>query len=119
MAAYGASSGVLEQQDSEVSTSPPDQKKSVTYSGLCRLCDHADRCTFQREVGRPVLECDEFMTLKLSLPARLETVAGALTEAISPSVTTLLKGLCRSCEIRNTCTFSRPEGGVWHCEEYR
>jgi len=28
-------------------------------------------------------------------------------------------GLCKSCANRETCTFPKPEGGVWHCEEYR
>ncbi len=30
-----------------------------------------------------------------------------------------LKGLCANCEIRDTCTFPKAEGGIWHCEEYR
>lgn len=28
------------------------------------------------------------------------------------------KGLCINCENRNTCTFSRPKGGVLFCDEY-
>jgi hypothetical protein len=27
-------------------------------------------------------------------------------------------GLCSICEIREACRFPKPEGGVWHCEEY-
>jgi hypothetical protein len=30
-----------------------------------------------------------------------------------------LKGLCVNCDNRHTCTFPKPEEGVWHCEEYR
>jgi hypothetical protein len=29
------------------------------------------------------------------------------------------QGLCVNCDVRETCTFSRPEGGVWYCEEYQ
>jgi hypothetical protein len=29
------------------------------------------------------------------------------------------RGLCSICEDREVCTFLKPEGGVWHCEEYR
>ena len=29
------------------------------------------------------------------------------------------RGLCTTCELRETCTFTRPESGVWRCEEYR
>jgi hypothetical protein len=28
-------------------------------------------------------------------------------------------GLCVNCAERRNCTLPRPEGGVWHCEEYR
>ncbi len=28
-------------------------------------------------------------------------------------------GLCMNCENRFSCTFPVPEGGVWHCEEYK
>jgi hypothetical protein len=29
------------------------------------------------------------------------------------------KGLCMNCDNRFECRLPRPEGGVWHCEEYR
>jgi hypothetical protein len=29
------------------------------------------------------------------------------------------RGLCVNCDVRETCTFSKPEGGVWFCEEYQ
>lgn len=28
------------------------------------------------------------------------------------------KGLCVNCAYRETCLYPKPEGGVWHCEEY-
>ncbi len=31
----------------------------------------------------------------------------------------IIRGLCSICEGREACTFVKPEGGVWHCEEYR
>jgi hypothetical protein len=27
-------------------------------------------------------------------------------------------GLCSNCDNRETCTYPKPEGGVWRCEEY-
>lgn len=30
-----------------------------------------------------------------------------------------MTGLCMNCDNRFTCAFPVPEGGVWHCEEYR
>jgi hypothetical protein len=29
------------------------------------------------------------------------------------------RGLCMNCDVRDTCTFTKPEGGVWFCEEYQ
>lgn len=29
-----------------------------------------------------------------------------------------LPGLCRNCARLVDCTYPRPEGGVWHCDEY-
>lgn len=29
------------------------------------------------------------------------------------------RGLCINCDVRDTCTFPKPEGGVWFCEEYQ
>lgn len=29
------------------------------------------------------------------------------------------RGLCADCELRNDCTFPKPESGIWHCEHYR
>ena len=28
-------------------------------------------------------------------------------------------GLCVNCDQRLVCRYDRPEGGVWHCEDYR
>jgi hypothetical protein len=30
-----------------------------------------------------------------------------------------LKGLCMNCEARDYCRIRKPEGGIWHCEEYK
>jgi hypothetical protein len=27
-------------------------------------------------------------------------------------------GLCVNCEHRTTCRYPKPEGGLWHCEDY-
>lgn len=28
------------------------------------------------------------------------------------------KDLCANCRNRDTCTYPKPEGGVWHCKDY-
>jgi hypothetical protein len=29
-----------------------------------------------------------------------------------------LKGLCATCESFPTCAWTKPDEGIWHCEEY-
>ncbi len=79
--------------------------------GLCKTCTNAATCTFPREDGRPVRFCDEFDG---------EVKAEEVKPKVEVEKTTLndLKGLCRLCDKAESCTFPKPEGGVWHCEEY-
>lgn len=96
--------------------------------GLCSCCKEASTCTFPREPGRPVWECEEFNGIlppplgRTSLSRSVSSIPprGVLDEPIPPSLDPLPgRGLCTNCENRATCTFPKPEGGVWHCEEYR
>jgi hypothetical protein len=41
------------------------------------------------------------------------------TVSLSVEQPTASRGLCTSCELLKTCTFIKPESGVWRCEEYR
>ncbi len=79
--------------------------------GLCKTCKNAATCTFPREAGRPVRFCDEFDG---------EEKAEEVKPKVEVKKTPLndLKGLCRLCDRAESCTFPKPEGGVWHCEEY-
>jgi hypothetical protein len=97
-----------------------------SHAGLCASCLSAPECTFPRASGRPVLECEEFngfssvlsgrvskKNLRLAGPPALRGNPGHPTENSSSA-----KGLCTLCENLRTCTYPRPEGGVWHCEDY-
>ena len=94
--------------------------------GLCLSCAYASGCTYPRDPERPILQCDEcdagdFHTLTVC-PEPFPTEIVTLLPARSLSVqqkTESVKGLCGLCEDRSTCTYPKPEGGVWHCEEYR
>jgi len=90
------------------------REQGIRYRGLCTQCVHASTCTFPRDPSRPIRSCDEFEehpSLRSRAPAR--TVAPEGPSAGVPE----LKGLCRHCAIRLTCTFPKPEGGIWHCDE--
>ena len=97
-------------------------EKKEGYEGLCLSCRNAPACTYPRVPGQPTLQCEEFDGSSAS-PLKVVPKPFPST-AISPASlfeesSNNLKGLCTLCECRGTCTYPRPEGGVWHCEEYR
>jgi hypothetical protein len=96
---------------------------AVVYGGLCSTCAGASTCTFPRDPERPVMHCDELDSYQPE-PVTVEKVRRAEPagpKAVSEAEQKELgkyKGLCVNCENRETCTFPKPEGGVWHCDEY-
>ena len=93
-----------------------EPRKMYELWGLCRTCRHAAECTFPRDPDHPVLMCEEFEGIRPSPEAAPEISA---KPRVATEKTTRLQGLCVNCANRDTCTFPKPEGGVWHCEEYR
>lgn len=92
---------------------------NMEYGGLCTTCKQASDCTFARDTRRPVFFCEEFATndaCAAKNPAHARSPAIRLRKNENSAG---LLGLCRNCENRVTCAFPRPEGGVWHCEEYQ
>ncbi len=102
-------------------TTRPRVREALAIQGLCRDCVNAPTCTFPRDPSRPVRSCDEFAPTDLARDRQgspLSTSA-VFSTAISQagSEPGYLKGLCGQCTQRPTCTFPKPAGGVWHCEE--
>lgn len=88
--------------------------------GLCSCCKGAATCTYPKTSGRPILECDEFDGILASpvQPGNVAPVYPAGQAEPRGSDFKEYRGLCSNCGIRATCTYPKPEGGVWHCEEY-
>ena len=86
------------------------------HSGICSQCRYADECTYQKDPERPVIQCAEFEPCE---PPPVRRVVKAPSPRRPPLDFDRFKGLCVDCEERETCTYPKPEGGVWHCEEYR
>ena len=105
---------------SEVVFEDPLKSKTNVKRGLCSTCIHASECTYPRNLNRPVLQCEEFEGEKLSLKRygnmKIQRIRKEDIEDLSKS--TLYKGLCKLCALRDECVFPKPESGVWHCEEY-
>jgi len=93
---------------------------NTVYNSLCSTCKHASTCTFPRDPKRPAFYCEEFEiesapTGKTAAEDTPQSTASFITAKDSAG----LMGLCSDCENRQSCGFLRPEGGVWHCEEYQ
>ena len=93
------------------------KEQRETYIGLCKTCEKAEICTYQRHPRQVVLNCLEFEDIsETSTPpaasrARLGIVLEEQRDQHEP-------GLCAQCEQRVHCTFPHIEGGVWFCEEF-
>jgi len=93
-------------------------------SGLCSCCNAFKTCTYTKDPQRPILQCEEFdgiVPSPLKMVPQGETLPGKGEKTPNSRITDLntYRGLCSLCEDRLTCTYPKPEGGVWHCEEYR
>ena len=99
------------------------QTDDIVYRGLCRTCIGRATCTYPRPRNRQVMFCAEF---EGEVPEPVKPVAAAGETTPQPWVhmadqspeSSHYKGLCRTCERRDSCTFPKPPGGVWHCEEF-
>ena len=87
--------------------------------GLCTSCTKAADCTFPRQPGRPVRFCEEFDGESLAATKPRAPKPESDPAAREPGRPDGLRGLCRTCECWETCVYPKPEGGVWHCEEFR
>ena len=92
--------------------------------GLCSTCNNAAACTYRARRGFDALFCEMFDN-DVSFPGsvrdrrRMQQVQTVSRQTPEPAPQYANLGLCATCENRETCVYPRPEGGVWHCEEFR
>jgi hypothetical protein len=94
------------------------------YLGLCSYCRLAQNCTFARDPNRPVCQCEEFeeityASIRVPNQRKISPINSSKNLLTREDPIHPYKGLCSSCEERATCVYPKPEGGVWHCEEFR
>jgi hypothetical protein len=75
---------------------------------LCDTCRCAKVCKLYDNDLMPTDECKSYILMP---PSSVESAAATAAGRV-------LAGLCVNCSQRFTCTYERPEGGVWHCEDY-
>ena len=101
--------------------SPNGAKKQKTERvspvvGICASCMNAADCTYPKDPERPALYCDEFAGYAEQPAAKAAPRKSIVAEP--EQAPGLNRGLCGTCANNKECTFPKPEGGVWRCEEY-
>lgn len=99
------------------------ERRRVTHGGLCKTCRNSVTCTYPRNADSPVVSCEEF-----ELCLRPDDSPTACAASSQFTENTLIgdvndqenefHGLCVSCRRLPSCTFEKPESGVWRCEEF-
>jgi hypothetical protein len=92
------------------------QLKITEYNDLCTTCNNAPKCLSRKNHIRPVYFCENYDDFIPQKPA--EKKIRTMSKNVTKDEVNTFKGLCVNCRHRNTCAFPKPEGGVWHCEEY-
>ena len=88
--------------------------------GLCSTCNNASECVLRAKRGFDAIYCETFDNLNGNGSARRKIIlSDTLPKPADKSAKITYLGLCVNCENRDNCRLSRPEEGVWHCEEYR
>jgi len=87
------------------------------YRDLCTNCDNADACDGGTRPRRPIFFCESFEVFGAAPAAEMSRTDPTPTKA-APSVNGHV-GLCMNCDNAKICVLPKPEGGVWHCEEYQ
>ena len=85
--------------------------------GICATCEHASDCIYRANSSGTILQCEEF---QMPLPRPTDPPVSVRPRPTSNDGkhSTKFLGLCSNCDNRETCTYTKPEGGVWRCEEY-
>lgn len=101
------------------STLPPKEIPPVetTFNGLCVNCIKLNECSYYRRNSKPVIFCEEYECAQEAFNQAIASPQND-SEVEESMIAGRVKGLCINCERRDTCSFPKPEGGVWHCEEY-
>ena len=92
--------------------------KKAEHQGLCINCKHKGTCMFLRDAEGPVLFCETHEVESAYNPKIMHTPSENIKVNKSVKTSETYKGLCSNCSNRETCMIQKPEGGIWHCEEY-
>ena len=87
------------------------QERAATFKGLCSNCEHLADCGLVKPTSDTQF-CEEYSY------QRPDTKLRVLDPEPAMDLQARELGLCANCDVRATCTFPKPQGGVWFCAEY-
>jgi hypothetical protein len=93
--------------------------KKYMERGICMTCDNDSSCMYSRENSEQVSQCEEFNNGSHKEPKSTNKCYSQQKSSSNESDSDKYNGLCKNCENRKSCTLNKPEGGIWHCQEYR
>ena len=117
-------------EDKMISSITPAKKlnrlqaeQAAQLKGVCATCIHAPGCAYLETPDNPKMYCEQFESelpsvMKTTDVSGLKSIPGVLKKESDSIRQARALGLCANCAHLETCVFPRPEGGVWHCEEY-
>jgi len=85
--------------------------RAASIGGVCGNCLNFENCTYPKSVSDTWF-CEEYeyeRAQELAPQAELVVLQQNAEEKL---------GLCSNCELRESCSFQKPAGGVWFCGEY-
>jgi hypothetical protein len=85
--------------------------------GVCSVCKFGSACNFESGAVRVILQCEQFepaFPAQKSRPMRTQSRAMPANGEHADDCA----GICTNCGNRETCTYPKPEGGIWRCEDY-
>jgi hypothetical protein len=100
---------------------------TIEHNDLCTTCNNPPVCDSTRAGRRPVYFCEQFDDYKkpdvIQRPGLPEKKPKVISEPESSVEQIELAdekhiGICKNCDLRETCMNACAEGGIWHCEEY-
>jgi len=86
--------------------------------GLCVTCNNASTCSFRASDAERLVWYCELFDCFVKVEEVLEAAKAILDSKPLEKGYNKFEGLCMNCARCTTCTFPKPDGGIWHCEEY-
>ena len=91
-----------------------EQQQAVNhpFNDLCINCMHREACSICKARTSAIHFCEEYEA------ATLQGIQWDNSQPVASPMPPVESGICVNCAHRSTCKVERPEGGIWHCEEY-